>query len=371
MRWVLGVLLATASPIACETCTCGYVLADDAHKSSPVLFTDRLETNFASLSDFNRNSAWTRQQFNVSAESGRGKYGKSFEVENVFSYAGPNVFEHQDAKRDVKKSPRAMGLRVGSIPTAMGAIGAAEIDSARTDMFWGSYRVLMRLTRASGTCAAFFWYRNDSQEIDMEFLSREFNIAAKVFPINLVIHSPESMRDGYDASKSGTLRRVELSFDPTSAFHEYRFDYLPGRVLFFADGQFLAEMSGKKMPNSGGHVILQHWSNGNTLWSGGPPASDAVIWVRSVKAYFNSSDAQRDKKWNDKCSSGEMRAKTCQVANETSEGSRSSDGSAGDDDDANDDGPTTQEDSPGSHEMKPTMARLALWIVACILLSSL
>lgn len=157
MRWVLGVLLATASPIACETCTCGYVLADDAHKSSPVLFTDRLETNFASLSDFNRNSAWTRQQFNVSAESGRGKYGKSFEVENVFSYAGPKVFEHQDAKRDVKKSPRAMGLRVGSIPTAMGAIGAAEIDSARTDMFWGSYRVLMRLTRASGTCAAFFW----------------------------------------------------------------------------------------------------------------------------------------------------------------------------------------------------------------------
>ncbi|KAG6009562.1 hypothetical protein E4U43_008701 [Claviceps pusilla] len=371
MHWILGLMFSFASPIACEICACGYALTDDVHKSAPVVFTDRLVTDFALMSDISRATDWTRQQFNVSADAGRGKHGKSFRVENVFSYAGPNIAGDQDLNGDIK-SQRAMGLRVGSTLTEVGAITAAEIDSTRMDMFWGSYRVTMKLTRASGTCAAFFWYRNDSQEIDMEFLSREFDVAARIFPINLVIHSRESMRDGYDASKSGSLRRVELSFDPTSAFHEYRFDYLPGRVIFYADGHVLAEMGGEWVPSSAGHLILQHWSNGNTLWSGGPPSSDAVVLVKSVRAYFNSSTAQEDATWNDACSSGEKRGKTCQVANTTVEDSRSSDGSTGDNDHAHKDGPTTQEDSLGSHnKMMPTLTRLALSIIACALLSSM
>ncbi|KAG5983083.1 hypothetical protein E4U55_000839 [Claviceps digitariae] len=371
MHWISGLIFSLASPIACEVCTCGYVLADDAYRSAPVVFTERLVTDFASLSEISRATDWTRQQFNVSAEDGRGKHGKSFRVENVFSYAGPDIGEDRQDLNGGIKSQRAMGLRVGSTPTEVGAITAAEIDSSRMDMFWGSYRVTMKLTRASGTCAAFFWYRNDSQEIDMEFLSREFDVAAQVFPVNLVIHSRESMRDGFDARKSGTLRRVELSFDPTSAFHEYRFDYLPGRVLFYADGHSLAEMGGEWVPSSGGHLILQHWSNGNTLWSGGPPSSDAVVLVRSVMAYFNSSTAQKDATWNDICSSGEKREQMCQVANKTLEDTRSSDNSTGDNDHANNDGPTTQDDNLGTHNMMPTIARLVFLTMTCALLSSI
>ncbi|KAG5914321.1 hypothetical protein E4U42_000546 [Claviceps africana] len=381
MHWIWGIVLSLASPIACEACTCGYVLTDDADKSAPpVVFTDSLVTDFGLLSDISRATDWTRQQFNVSAEAGRGTHGKSFRVENVFSYTGPNLAEHQDVDGGFR-SQRAMGLRVGSILTEMGAIAAAEIDSARMDMFWGSYRVTMKLTRTSGTCAAFFWrilsegqYRNDSQEIDMEFLSREFDVAAKIFPVNLVMHSRDSMRDGYDASKSGTLRRVELPFDPTSDFHEYRFDYLPGRVTFHADDHVLAEMRGERVPSSGGHLILQHWSNGNTLWSGGPPASDAVVLVRSVKAYFNSSVAHKDaiSNWNDACNSGEKREETCQVPDKASQDSRSSDDSTGDRGHGNNNGPTTQEDSQGYHGMMaPTTTRLALLLMSGALLSSM
>ncbi|KAG6005494.1 hypothetical protein E4U21_007888 [Claviceps maximensis] len=373
MYWILGVILSFVSPLACETCTCGYVLTDDALKSAPVVFTDTLVTDFALMSDISRAADWTRQQFNVSAEAGRGTYGKSFRVENVLPYAGPNIPEHEDLNEGIK-SQGAMGLRVGSTPTEIGAITAAEIDSTRMDMFWGSYRVTMKLTRLSGTCAAFFWYRNDSQEIDMEFLSREFDVVTQVFPVNLVIHSRESMRDGYDASKSGTLRRVELSFDPTSAFHEYRFDYLPGRVIFYADGRVLAEMGGERIPSSGGHLILQHWSNGNKLWSGGPPSSDAVVLVRSVQAYFNSSTPQKDAAWNDICSreeERETREKTCQVPSKTLEDSRSSYNSTGNNDHANNDGPTTQEDSLASHKAMPTIARLAFLTMTRVLLSSM
>jgi beta-glucanase (GH16 family) len=144
-------------------------------------------------------------------------------------------------------------------------------------------------------------YFNDTQEIDMEFLSREFDEANKVFPVNLVIHSSQSAKDGYDASKTGMFKRINLMFDPTKDFHEYRFDYLPGHVIFYADGQRIDEMEGDNVPSSGGHIILQHWSNGNPKWSGGPPSSDAVVFVASVKAYFNSSNAQKRVDWHKRC----------------------------------------------------------------------
>lgn len=158
MHRIWGLYLSlVVSPIAGETCMCGYAMTDDyAHESGRVVFTDMLVTDFTSLNDISQNTDWTRQQFNVSAEAGRGTFGKSFQVGNVFSFPGSNVPGHQDLMSDAK-SQRAMALRVGSLPTDIGAISAAEIDSNRNDMFWGSYRVVMKLPRNSGTCSAFFW----------------------------------------------------------------------------------------------------------------------------------------------------------------------------------------------------------------------
>lgn len=135
----------------------------------------------------------------------------------------------------------------------------------------------------------------------MEFLSREFDVAKQVFPVNLVIQSEASMQAGYDASKTGTFKVVNLAFDPTLDFHEYRFDFLQDRVRFYADSRLLAEMNGTSVPTSPGHLILQHWSNGNPLWSGGPPEEDATMTVGYVKAYFNSSDAKVQSSWDSGC----------------------------------------------------------------------
>jgi beta-glucanase (GH16 family) len=125
----------------------------------------------------------------------------------------------------------------------------------------------------------------------MEFLSAQFDHTNNVYPLSLVVQSRQSKMAGYDATKTGTYRRVNLTFDPTLDFHEYRIDYLPGKVAFYADSQLLAVMQGDEMPTAGGHMILQHWSNGNPLWSGGPPKSDSIMIVRYVKAYFNSSNS--------------------------------------------------------------------------------
>lgn len=135
----------------------------------------------------------------------------------------------------------------------------------------------------------------------MEFLSKDFDTGNNSYPVNLVLQSREAAMAGYDAALTGNFIQAYLPFNPTDDFHEYRIDYTPGRVFFYADGMKLAEMDGPAVPSSAGHLILQHWSNGNALWSGGPPAEDATLTVRYVKAYFNSSLPQRQRDWENQC----------------------------------------------------------------------
>ncbi|KYK54583.1 glycoside hydrolase family 16 protein [Drechmeria coniospora] len=290
--------LAFVPPPGAAVCECGYSVQGppDGRADGPWLFTDALESDFTRIANISRDRDWVRQRFDVSAEAGRGKYGKAFDPANVVSRPRPRT-------DDEGEPPRWSGLelRVGGALEG-NAVPVAEVDSSRLDMQWGSYRAAMKLPTVSGTCSAFFWYWNDTQEIDMEFLSREFDASKKLYPVNLVIQSPKSMEAGYDASKTGTFKRVNLGFDPTDGFHEYRFDYLPGRVLFYADSQMLTEMTGDVMPSGAGHVILQHWSNGNPLWSGGPPTQDALLTVSYVKAYFNSSGSAGLSAWSRQCS---------------------------------------------------------------------
>lgn len=127
----------------------------------------------------------------------------------------------------------------------------------------------------------------------MEFLSKDFDFDKKVFPVNLVLQTPKSASAGFSEIGANNYIVTNLTFDPTTAFHEYRMDLLPGRVVFYADSQPLATMNTSFAPTEAGHMILTHWSNGNTGWTAGPPTTDATMSVSYVKAYFNSSDSKR------------------------------------------------------------------------------
>lgn len=142
----------------------------------------------------------------------------------------------------------------------------------------------------------------------MEFLSKDFNFKNGTYPVNLVVQSPKSNEEDYDAAKAGNFIRTDLPFNPTKGFHEYRFDFVYGEVHFYADGQALAKIQGAIVPESSGHLVLQHWSNGNDVWSGGPPAKDTAITVRYVKAYYNSTDHARQSAWNLRCTGAKSEA---------------------------------------------------------------
>lgn len=135
-------------------------------------------------------------------------------------------------------------------------------------------------------------FRNDSQEIDVELLSRQFSSDNST--INLVLQSPESLAQGYNAADTPYYQTPSLPFDPSYDFHEYRFDFTPSTVTFYADGQVLTVLSTQNLSYSTpGRLVINHWSNGNAGWSGGPPPTDAFMTVMYVKAYFNSSNPLR------------------------------------------------------------------------------
>ncbi|CAK7208090.1 hypothetical protein SEUCBS140593_000015 [Sporothrix eucalyptigena] len=309
---MLGILLLTTlvRPILAD-CECGYSTVIDGDVQA---FTDLIETDFAHLSNIATNTDWVRQAFNVTSEKDRGSYGEMYAVDNMQTQVDPN--SHVEDGQAKNGQPAGLSLIVKS--SLVGdMVPVSEIDSNRTDILYGSFRAGMKLTNVSGTCSAFFWYFNDTQEIDMEFLSKEYNATNSSYPVNLVLQSREAAEDGFDAQGTPTFIKAYLPFDPTADFHEYRIDFLPGSVYFYADSQLLAEMDSEAVPTHAGHLVLQQWSNGNPLWSGGPPTEDSVTTVSYVKAYFNSSLAQRQTDYALRCHDPDAPGAVCSIPQTT------------------------------------------------------
>jgi len=151
----------------------------------------------------------------------------------------------------------------------------------------------------------------------MEFLSS--NLTASLSPVFLVMQTPASMAAGYNAAGTSTYQIASLPFVPTSDFHEYRFDWFPNYVVFYADGQMLQTLNWT-YPMAPGHLSINHWSNGNSYWSQGPPQVDALLTVKYVKAYFNTSDEGLNQMFEEGCHQ-KAEPQPCQVPEEAGQAS--------------------------------------------------
>ncbi|KAI9825002.1 MAG: hypothetical protein M1819_000631 [Sarea resinae] len=285
----------TNNQAARADCECGYSINATTAPDHKV-YTELLETDFLHLQNITLDTDWVPQEYNITASAARGSFGEARQLGNVI--ANPLLDNYSYAGASKLGGDPGLQLWVRAQQTD-GLIGTAEISSAREDMLYGSFRVAMKLTGIPGTCGAFFWYYNNTQEIDLEYLSRLLNTTSS--PLSLVLQSPASAHAGYDASSTPTYQVHQLPFHPSTGYHEYRFDWTPGAVSFYADGVLLTTMTGSAVPTSPGHILLNHWSNGNAAWSGGPPATDAALSVSYVKAYFNSSLDDRKNDYAQRC----------------------------------------------------------------------
>ncbi|KAF1978772.1 concanavalin A-like lectin/glucanase [Bimuria novae-zelandiae CBS 107.79] len=303
-------LILAMSRFANADCECGYSLNSTTGATYQV-FTDLMENDFLHTSGDNATEfGWQPQEYNVSAKDARGPYGKEFDVANVEL----NPLKDSSAWSGDSENGGDAGLKLWVRGDhSHGFVGSAEVATVRDDAFYGSFRVGMKLSAQNGTCGAFFWFYNNSQEIDMEFLSKQFNESQGA--VQLVLQSPESVRNGYDASGTAGYSIQHLPFRPDEQFHEYRFDWTSDSVVFYVDGEVKHTMT-DAIPSSSGRLFLNHWSNGDPKWSAGPPGEDTAMTVLYAKAYFNSTDDARKKNYSERCPTFDP-AKVCAIPEQT------------------------------------------------------
>ena len=133
-------------------CDSGFLVANPHNNTESWVFTEVLESDFTHTDSVSNDKDWTRQQFNVSAEAGRGKYAKEFMPGNVVPQPVP---PHQQGNTSGGEDA-GLVLRVSTV-LQREAVVSAEIDTTRKDLMYGSFRAGMKLPNVSGTCAAFFW----------------------------------------------------------------------------------------------------------------------------------------------------------------------------------------------------------------------
>lgn len=157
----------------------------------------------------------------------------------------------------------------------------AELENLQRNLLHASIRLHVRVRGTSGVVAGMFTYLNDSQESDIEILTRD--------PSNCIRYTnqPSVGSDGYDVPGAST--EAEL---PTpivwSDWVTHRLDWTPQVSSWYADGQWLLD---KKygVPYLPSYLVLNLWSNGGN-WSGNMTlGSAAYLDIQWIDMVFNKS----------------------------------------------------------------------------------
>ncbi|KAG8632090.1 hypothetical protein KVT40_001230 [Elsinoe batatas] len=151
---------------------------------------------------------------------------------------------------------------------------SAEIQTAAKDILYGSVRTVAMASTVAGTTHGFSFYSNDTQEADIAFLTDD----------TAILHLTNE-QTGY--GQPVTSFGVPSPSDATSAFHEYRMDWVPGKTMFYIDGQLVYQIN-QNVPSTPGFYLWNNWSNGNA-WAKGPPQGTNTVKIQSIVAYFNQT----------------------------------------------------------------------------------
>ncbi|TFK47024.1 concanavalin A-like lectin/glucanase [Heliocybe sulcata] len=194
-----------------------------------------------------------------------------------------NVYNYNDA----------LGLKTSAY-TGNGQTDVAEIQSHRSDIQYGTFRMRAQVPSVPGVCFGFFTYQSDTQEADIEFLSSDPNYYNTVHYTNQPHTTQEVSVDGADFT----------------AFGDHRIDWLPSATTFYYNDQQKASIN-QNVPTEPSSFLLNVWSDGDPGWTNGPPTSDAIATVQWVHMYFNSTSL--DASAFDSACSAAGRPAACQV----------------------------------------------------------
>ena len=132
---------------------------------------------------------------------------------------------------------------------------------------YGSYLARMKVPNAPSSITGFFLYEppDYASEIDIEV----YNDTSR-----RVIFST------YANGRQTHTQTMTLPFDATTGFHNYRFDYAPGSVRFYADGKLMKQWT-NGVPKKSMRLYANAWF---PRWLGGQrPAQDKYVIIDRIQ----------------------------------------------------------------------------------------
>ncbi len=147
-----------------------------------------------------------------------------------------------------------------------GSLDGGEIASGRLHGY-GSYTARLKVPDAPTSITGFFLYQPPDlqSEIDIEVFND---------PSGTVLFTT------YSGGKQTHTETKKLPFDPTKGFHDYSFNYRPGTVEFYIDGELLQTYT-KGLPDQPMDLYLNSWF---PTWLGGEkPDSDRHAYAEWIE----------------------------------------------------------------------------------------
>jgi beta-glucanase (GH16 family) len=157
---------------------------------------------------------------------------------------------------------------------------------------YGTYEARMNLPNAPSSITGFFLYygRDYEDEIDIEIFNNADGTtgpeADKNRKIWFTTYAPHYDANGNLVQDWTYHAEKTLPFDPTAAYHTYRFEYYPGKVSFYVDDTLLqefpaADLPTEPLPDQPMQIIVNAWY---PRWmSQTPPPSNQnldIQWMR-------------------------------------------------------------------------------------------
>ncbi|MGM0652021.1 MAG: glycoside hydrolase family 16 protein [Bacillota bacterium] len=148
-----------------------------------------------------------------------------------------------------------------------GTYDCGQLESREFTHLYGSYRARIKMPDAPSSITGFFLYRapDFDHEIDIEVVNDS---------------SGQTWFTTYADGEISNTCETYLGFDPTAGFHEYRFDFYPGSVSFFADGELIITFE-DGLTDTPMKLMINSWF---PVWlEGVKPQNDAVTLVDWIK----------------------------------------------------------------------------------------
>lgn len=167
-------------------------------------------------------------------------------------------------------------------------ISCAQVVTSASDIKYASVRTTAILTSEPGVVdSPQFFYKSDCQEIDIEYLpdtSSESNPPGQAPPLQYTNQALDCNRT------DATHENKPAPSDAATAEHEYRIDWVPGRVDFYTDA-VKQDTFTTNVPTDAGSWLFNIWSNGDPGFTVGPPKNDAVTKIKEIVMYYNTSSS--------------------------------------------------------------------------------